>query len=86
MKSARVEIVVTLQQGPPITMVELREMLEEELGNLSLWSDDSNWSVEVREVTQLHSRAKRKAPATKLCNICRVNRVPVGTHACEVCE
>lgn len=30
--------------------------------------------------------APRRVAKTKLCNICRVNRVPVGVHACNVCD
>lgn len=32
------------------------------------------------------SIATKARTKTKLCNICRVNRVPVGVHACSVCD
>lgn len=30
--------------------------------------------------------SKAPCPSETLCSICRVNRVPVGAHACELCD
>jgi hypothetical protein len=38
------------------------------------------------DVPHLIKPADAARPRTKLCNICRVVRVPVGVHACELCD
>jgi hypothetical protein len=53
-------------------------------------TDSDSFQVEFTydQVLRAVQKADRPArqPRTKLCNICRVNRVPIGVHACETCE
>jgi hypothetical protein len=57
-----------------------REVTDEVLGEgtyAAMNKDNPNPGVQA---------AIKNVRSTQLCRICRVNRVPLGQHACEVCD